>query len=143
MPGYFLTALLAGLYITDTPLFYKPPVGPNINFTLTYNQRDAFIEPTPNYSNLGPQWTFGWFTYIADVEDHGQLNNNVTRYLNSVGQITYAISNVTTGATTTGVYYPDQFGNVLQYNTKSATNWYNLTYPDGSQQIYAPATSRR
>lgn len=131
MAGYQMTLLLVGLYITDTPIRYNPPIGPGVHFTVTYNQRDVFLEADPNYSNLGDQCSFNWFTYIAD-DGSGDVNPTVTRYLNSVGQIQYSLSNSTA---TTGVYFPDQFGNILQYD--STSNVYTLTSPDGAQQIFS------
>ena len=33
---------------------------------VTYNQRDAFQPQTFSYGNLGPKWTFDWFSFIED-----------------------------------------------------------------------------
>lgn len=128
MAGYQMTLMLAGLYITDIPLFYEPPVGPAVEFSIAYNQRDSFLDAVPNYSNLGAQWSFDWFTYIADNGTSGG-RTTVNRYLNSVGQITETISNPTTG-----LYLSDRFGCTLQYN--SGSDSYTLTYGDGSQEVF-------
>src|SRR5712692_2556833 len=59
-------SMLASLHITDTPVGYKPPRGLAVNFTVTYNQRDAQQPPTFRYSNLGSKWTFNWLSYVTD-----------------------------------------------------------------------------
>lgn len=128
MAGYQIAILDASLYLTDTPLQYHPPVGPDVKFKLTYNYRDPYLQFLANYSNLGAQWSFGWFTYIND-DGSGTVNSTVTRYDNSEGLISYSISNATAG-----IYFPDRFGNILQYD--STSHVYTLTFPDGSQQIF-------
>jgi len=40
MPVYNFHLLLASLNIVDTPLWYQPPVGPGVAFTMTYNHRE-------------------------------------------------------------------------------------------------------
>jgi len=49
-----------------TPVDYDPPVGPPMDFTLIYNQRDQLQPDTPDYSNVGPKWTHNWLTYVVD-----------------------------------------------------------------------------
>ncbi len=41
MPVYSFKSLLAGLNIRDTPIGYIPPVGPAVETTITYNQRET------------------------------------------------------------------------------------------------------
>lgn len=66
MPAYSFKSLLASLTIEDNPLGYTPPIGPGIDFALTYNAREV-NQPTPfNAVNLGPKWTLNWISYIQD-----------------------------------------------------------------------------
>lgn len=126
--------MLVGLNITDTPLFYTPPRGPAIQFTVNYNQRDAFSEVDPQYSNLGAKWTFDWFSYILDTGAAGN-RDSVWRYARGGGRV------LENGYdSTTGYYSADRDGNILQY---IATNdSYVLTLPDGSKQFYSqPGTA--
>ncbi|MEO7675667.1 MAG: hypothetical protein ABIV39_02755, partial [Verrucomicrobiota bacterium] len=57
--------MLVSLNITDTPIGYSPPVGPSMDFTVTYNQRDANQPANFTYSNFGPKWTCDWIAYIT------------------------------------------------------------------------------
>jgi len=58
--------MLVSLNLTDEPVGYTPPLGPAVDFTVRYNQRDAFQPSTFTYSNFGPKWTFDWLSYITD-----------------------------------------------------------------------------
>jgi YD repeat-containing protein len=64
MPHYDFHAALASLNIVDTPLGYTPPLGPPVQFTVTYNQKESFQPAIFTYSNLGPKWTFDWFSSV-------------------------------------------------------------------------------
>jgi RHS repeat-associated protein len=58
--------LNASLNISDKPVGYFPPVGPDMRFMVRYNQRDDQRTSNFNYSNLGRQWTFDWVSFILD-----------------------------------------------------------------------------
>jgi RHS repeat-associated protein len=58
--------LFVSLSLSDDPVGYSPPVGPAVRFPVRYNQRDPFQPAVFSYSNLGPQWTFDWLSYITD-----------------------------------------------------------------------------
>jgi len=66
MAAYAFHTMLVSLNIVDTPVGYTPPVGPAVNFTATYNQREAFQPTTFYFSNLGPKWSFSWLSYVED-----------------------------------------------------------------------------
>jgi RHS repeat-associated protein len=66
MPGYDVHAMTVSLSITDTPLSYKPPLGPEIAFTVFYAQREANQPSTFQHWNLGPKWTANWLSYVLD-----------------------------------------------------------------------------
>jgi RHS repeat-associated protein len=61
---YSVHSKLVSLNIEDRPLRYQPPFGPPVDFTVTYNQRDTQQPATFSYSNLGPKWTFDWFSLV-------------------------------------------------------------------------------
>jgi RHS repeat-associated protein len=91
MAGYYVSDFLVSLHVTDTPLGYQPPVGPAIDFTLTYNQRGTFNLAGQNISHLGPQWTLNWFIYTEDADGAGNQrlyteDGRIERY--SAAQIT-------------------------------------------------------
>ena len=66
MARYDVHTMLVSLNIADTPIHYQPPKGPDIAFTLTYNQREANQPANFMFSNIGPKWTHNWLTYIED-----------------------------------------------------------------------------
>jgi RHS repeat-associated protein len=66
MAQYTVDLLRVGLIIADVPVGYAPPVGPEVEFRLTYYERDVNQPATFTFSNLGPQWTHGWMAYVED-----------------------------------------------------------------------------
>jgi len=64
MPGYSFDMLRAGLIVNDTPISYHPPLGPDISFTTTYNQRDVGQSGAPPVAGLGPLWSYNALSYI-------------------------------------------------------------------------------
>jgi RHS repeat-associated protein len=58
--------LFVSLELTDAPVGYTPPVGPAVNFEVSYNQREAAQPANFTYSNFGSKWTFDWLSYIQD-----------------------------------------------------------------------------
>jgi RHS repeat-associated protein len=71
--------LNASLTISDEPVGHTSPVGPDVAFTVRYNQRDNQFASTFNYSNLGPKWTFDWLAFILDSP--GNPLASVTYYM--------------------------------------------------------------
>jgi YD repeat-containing protein len=57
MPRASIDLVSASLMVRDTPLFYTPPVGSAINFSLGYHQ--LFGDDMPG-SNFGTNWSFSW-----------------------------------------------------------------------------------
>src|SRR5262245_7241313 len=57
---YRFHTMMANLNIRDWPLGYDPPVGPRVEFLVTYNHKENFQPQVFSYSNLGPKWTFDW-----------------------------------------------------------------------------------
>jgi len=66
MPSYNVKALLVSLNLADTPLFYQPPIGRSIDFTVRYNHRDANQPDVFTYWNFGPKWSSDWLSFIVD-----------------------------------------------------------------------------
>lgn len=60
-------AMLCSLNISDIPLSYVPPFGPPVDFGLTYNQREASLPGTFDFSNLGPNWTHNWLGFVDET----------------------------------------------------------------------------
>ena len=54
------------LTLSDTPLAYTPPRGPQVQFEVTYAERSINQSGSVSHSNLGDQWGFEWLKYISD-----------------------------------------------------------------------------
>jgi RHS repeat-associated protein len=126
MAGYTVNLMLVNLHISDTPVGYQPPLGPSMQFTIAYNQREAFQPQLPMYSNFGPKWTFDWFAYAEDDPTNAAANVNV--YRRRGGQETY--TNMATGTST-----PHFRSRAVLVRT-SATR-YERRLSDGSTEVYA------
>ena len=112
------------LNIVDTPLSYKPPIGPAIDFRINYNQLESNQPATFTFTNLGPDWTFGWVSYLSlDV------HSVATVRLRTGGTEVYALS----GA----VYTNDFLSQALLVNEGGGV--YQRQLPDGSVEVYSQA----
>lgn len=54
------------LLIDDVPVGYAPPMGPAINFQLSYSHRGGKHPSTYGYGNVGNLWTFNQLSYVTD-----------------------------------------------------------------------------
>jgi len=72
MPIYTFKMAAASLLIEDTPVGYRPPVGPSVYFTISYQQMDDGQDATSfrKYGQLGDLW---FHNYTAFVEYPGSL----------------------------------------------------------------------
>ena len=132
MARYAFYEMLASLCVQDTPLFYSPPYGPKVEFTVTYSQRESNQPSTFTYSNLGPLWTFNWLSYLVD--DPANPGADVNHYLSGGGTLVYTGYN-----SGTQTYSPQaQTGCVLKITSSTS---YELDEPDGSKQIFAAANT--
>ena len=126
MAGYSFNSFQAALHIQDTPLAYSSPVGPDIAFTLAYNQRDT---TSTNFfcSNLGPKWSLSAVSYL---EDSPLLPASDVRCILPGGG-----AEVYTGANTNTGTYQTQLNSHTTL-TKQAPGSYVKGYPDGSTAVY-------
>lgn len=86
--------MLVSLSLVDEPVGYSPPVGPDVRFTVRYNQRDAFQPGSFAYPNFGPKWTCDWLSYIKDNPLSPYAD--VEHYLRGGGTRKYTGYNATT-----------------------------------------------
>lgn len=128
MARYSIHLMLVSLHIADTPIEYEPPVGPAIDFTVTYNQRDVETIAGTGISYMGKKWNHGWLAYIRD-NNGGSAMSTVYRYTRGGGAVIHKLK---TGSSTD--YELDETGAGLVFVPASKT--YILTYPDGSQEYY-------
>jgi RHS repeat-associated protein len=125
---YNMHLFLVSLNIEDTPLSFIPPRGPPINFTVTYNQREANQPANFSYSNLGQKWTCDWISYVKD--NGTDTPADVEYYVSGGGTEIYTDFNTTNQTFAT------------QWRTQTVlsrltTNSYQLRFPDGSRRIFS------
>jgi RHS repeat-associated protein len=125
MAHYVVNLLLVNLHIMDSPVGYRPPVGPAIEFAVAYNQREVFQPQLPAYSNLGPKWTFDWFSFVQD--DPANAAQNVDVYLRQGGQETYTGM----GSGTSAIHYRSRATVV-----RTSSTAYERRLPDGSVEVF-------
>ncbi|MGH7756383.1 MAG: hypothetical protein ACREM8_08895, partial [Vulcanimicrobiaceae bacterium] len=75
-PQASISLALVSITVSDRPVGYAPPVGPEVRFHLTYNQLDTAQPSHPAYSNVGPLWTTDWLAFVSDNPQ--SLGQNVT-----------------------------------------------------------------
>lgn len=129
MARYNIHSLLVSLNIMDTPVGYVPPRGPAVQFTTTYNQRDAFQPQIFSYSNLGSRWTFDWLSYVED--NPSNPSQSVTIYIRGGGRETYSGFNAGTQS-----YAPHMESRAIVVRTSSSPIRYERQLPDGSVEVF-------
>lgn len=116
------------LNIVDTPIGYTPPVGPAVEFTVTYNQRDARQPANFTYANFGPKWTCDWVSYITDNPSNALAD--VRYYIMGGGTRTF------TGFDTNSQTFAfEQFDQTQLKRT--GPNSYEMLAGDGSKGIFS------
>jgi RHS repeat-associated protein len=131
MAQYAIHLMLVSLNIVDTPVGYTPPLGPDMHFQITYNQKEGYPATLPGdfgYSNLGSQWTFNWMAYIVD--DPSTPQDAAYYFAQGGGYETYTNFNSTTQSY---AVEPDSHAVLIR---TSPTN-YERDLPDGSKQFFA------
>ena len=111
------------IFITDTPLWYEPLIGPPVHIQLSYNSQ-AIIVPEASF---GRKWTFNYGSHVAE-EDGGNVAVTMPD-----GRI--------------DVFVPDGQGGytkpagVFTSLTKIASNHFELMFLDGTVQVYNNASA--
>jgi RHS repeat-associated protein len=127
MALYSVHSMLVSLNIEDRPLRYAPAVGPEVNFTVTYNQRESQQPATFAYSNLGPKWTFVWLSYVSD-DPNSQLPLT-SLYRSGGGAEIFAYD------TPSQSFLADPQSHAVLVKTGAAS--YERRLPDGSKEVFA------
>jgi RHS repeat-associated protein len=127
MARYTVDLMTVSLRITDTPLSYTLPVGPKVEFTVAYNQRDADQSAAQQYSNLGQNWTFNWLSYVTD--DPVNLGANASIYVRGGGTERYSGFNSASQS-----YLPDPQSMATLVRTSASS--YEKRFHDGSKQVF-------
>jgi len=124
-----LDILRVSVTVTDTPLWYTPPKGPSVAFTLSYDQRESLQPQTFSYGNLGTKWTFESQSYVTD--DPTNPAAALTVYLRGGGQETSTGYNAATGA-----YNPTVRTQAVITRVSTTPIRYERQLPDGSVEVF-------
>ena len=130
MPVYSFKSLLASLNIRDTPIGYAPPVGPKVETTITYNERETLQPAVFDAFNVGQKWTLNWISWIQD--NPASPGNQVQRYVAGGGGWSYAGYNAVTGA-----FSPEPDNGAVLVMTSANPITYELRFADGRKDIFA------
>ena len=120
--------LFVSLSLSDEPVGYSPPVGPAVRFPVRYNQRDSFQPAVFSYSNLGPQWTFDWLSYITDNPSSPMAD---VQYYRRGGFARF----FTGFDPATQTYAYQQYDQTKLVRTTASS--YEMTLPDGSKLVFS------
>lgn len=134
MPQYDFHVAVVSLNVTDTPLGYAPPRGPEIPIGITYNSREDFQPATFTFTNIGTRWSFDWLSY---VEDDDPNNAGQTVRLAERGGGSFILPHV--AGSPAGTYGPNVNGyheTVLRTLQNGVTVSFVRQYPDGGREVY-------
>lgn len=130
MCQYGVKGMLVSLGLYDTPVGYKPPVGPAVPFNVVYSQREAQQPANFTFFNLGHNWTSNWLSYVQD--DPTQPGNRVMIYMRGGGSVFYHGYN-----SSTGTFNRERRTDAQLVRVSSSPIVYERRMPDGSKQIYS------
>jgi RHS repeat-associated protein len=127
MADYNVHAMLVSLTVFDYPVGYAPPVGPEIETKVVYNQKEAGQPTTISHTTFGPRWECEWVSYL---EDNPLAPGDVTIEVRGGGSevfsgYDYAFSE----------YKPHPFSRARLRRTSH--NTYERLLPDGSKEVFA------
>jgi RHS repeat-associated protein len=133
MCGYNFTEMVVSLNLTDTPVGYRPPIGPPVYTTLTYNQREASQPANLSFFNVSPKWSLNWLTYIEDDPHPSAAGVNVTRYVAGGGSIRYSGYDLNTRA-----FSPEarDASILVRSQQPSGRVFYQRKLADGGEELY-------
>lgn len=131
-----VTAGNANLHIDDTPVGYKPQVGPSAKVSVFYNAQEALQPATFSFSNLSPAWSHSWMAYIYD--DPTSATGGLPQRQAGGGGGWQLGSGYFNYGSYCG-YTPELPGytQMLRYPCSGAATKYVLMLKDGSQQVYS------
>ncbi|MBI4914111.1 MAG: hypothetical protein HY823_15390 [Acidobacteria bacterium] len=120
------------LSVTDTPVGYQPPRGPSVRFPVGYYQRDARYPQSPNFSNLGARWSFGWLCYLLESVPAGSTLPSVVQLIHGLEPVPYDYVNFDPVTKTSD---PQFFRHDRLLQRPDGT--YELQKGDGAKEIYS------
>jgi RHS repeat-associated protein len=131
-------SMLVSLSLTDTPIGYTPAVGPEVQFQVIYNQREASQPAVFSFFNIGQKWSINWLSYIQDDPNNPGLS--VTKFMGGGGFIDYqqTVRQFNPFNYVTGEFVPDRQGEsrLVRVPASGPLVYYELRFPDGSKHRY-------
>jgi len=118
--------MLASLHIVDIPVGYTPPIGPDMQFEISYNHLDAYQPVSPAFSTFGPDWSFGWVSYLTV-----DASRNVILRLRGGGS---EVFNFVQPNNVTNPYAPSITSQAILQQT--GANKFQRSLPDGSIEVF-------
>lgn len=64
LPRASFNNFYASLTVRDSPLFYSPPVGPEVSVDLTYFDSSNYDNSTAQHGHAGKKWILGWVQHV-------------------------------------------------------------------------------
>ncbi|OAF10258.1 hypothetical protein AXW67_25905 [Bradyrhizobium neotropicale] len=127
---YNIGEATVSLNLSDTPVGYKPPIGPSAKVQIVYNQREDSQPAVFNFFNLSPKWTLNWLSYVTDDPAHPSAS--VSRYIAGGGAYFYNGYQSRTGQFAAQT----NDGSILVLASQSPIT-YRRQLSDGGVEIYA------
>ena len=127
MMGFSFNLHKVAVRLSDTPVFYTPPRGPEMSFTVTYAEKADTDPSTYKWANLGPKWRLNWLTWVDDPAEGGATDLHV----GSGGTFPFRRTVSGSFSTTMNGWILNRVANV--YNITTAVI---VTAPDGSQDRF-------
>jgi RHS repeat-associated protein len=124
-PAWSVNMINMNLFVTDTPLWYDPPIGPSVSITVSYNSQSSVTHNEP----FGSKWQFNYGSYLV-VDTSGSV-------LIFMPDGRYDVFSPNGAG---GYRKPYQVFNTL---TRIADNYFELRLPDDTVYVYRipPGTS--
>ena len=124
-PVWQVNVISMNFFVTDTPMWYDPPIGPPVRITLSYNSQSAIA----NHEPFGNKWMFNYGSYL--IKD---TSGTITLFMPDGRQDVFSPN----GA---GGYTPPF--RVYNTLTQIAPNHFELQFADGTVYVYQipPGTS--
>ncbi|WP_026603574.1 RHS repeat-associated core domain-containing protein [Methylomonas sp. 11b] len=129
MCDYNFSEMAVSLNFSDIPVGYRPPKGPEVFTTLTYNQRDADQPANFSFFNVSQKWSLNWLTYIQD--NPTSPGASVSRYAAGGGSYDYSGYN-----STTHQFTPETKNQAVLVLVSSSPIRYERRLPNGSVEVY-------
>ena len=125
MTTYSFNSTNASLMLKDTPVGYRPPIGPAIEFTVNYSS----LEPSDQsfVTNLGLGWSSQWLSYLHIAQN--QASGTIVCFGPGGGELEFVGYN-----SSTGTFAPQLLSHDVLVKTSASS--YTLNHADGSFDTY-------